>query len=455
MKDPLLICGAGIAGISAAYFLSVRYGVENILLVDENPPLSLTSDHSTECYRNWWPDPAMVQLMSRSITLIEELAHISGNAFHLNRRGYLYGTADPEQAARWEKEAAAITAAGAGELRRHPGASSYLPAPSEGFQGQPDGADLIVDRGLIQRHFPYLAQNVSALLHVRRAGWLSAQQLGMYLLQQARQHGVRLMRARLTAVQCQGGEVRSVELFTEGADPPVQRMAVRGLINAAGPYLAEVGQMLGIELPVYHELHLKAAIAEPRGVIPRHAPLLIWSDPQYLPWSPEEHQMLSEEPQLAWLLEKLPAGAHTRPEGGPDSQTILLLWELHSEPTAVVYPLPEDPFYGELALRGLIPLVPGLAAYLQKIPRPRLDGGYYTKTRENRPLIGKLPVQGAYIIGALSGFGIMASCGAGELLAAHVVGVPLPSYAADFSLDRYSDPAYLQRLEQWGESGQL
>jgi len=84
-----------------------------------------------------------------------------------------------------------------------------------------------------------------------------------------------------------------------------------------------------------------------------------------------------------------------------------------------------------------------------------VDGGYYAKTRENRPLIGPLPVEGAYIMGALSGFGIMGGCGAGELLAAHVVGDDVPAYARWFLLDRYEDPGYQALLDDWDESGQL
>ncbi|MCB0066547.1 MAG: FAD-dependent oxidoreductase, partial [Caldilineaceae bacterium] len=53
----VVICGAGIAGIAAAYHLAVKQGVRNVVLVDERPPMSLTSDKSTEAYRNWWPGP--------------------------------------------------------------------------------------------------------------------------------------------------------------------------------------------------------------------------------------------------------------------------------------------------------------------------------------------------------------------------------------------------------------
>jgi glycine/D-amino acid oxidase-like deaminating enzyme len=100
-------------------------------------------------------------------------------------------------------------------------------------------------------------------------------------------------------------------------------------------------------------------------------------------------------------------------------------------------------------------MIPGLSAYFGRLPKPVVDGGYYTKTRENRPLIGPLPVKGTYMIGALSGYGIMASCGAAELLAAHLTGSPLPSYAPAFILERYRDPEYQKLLEKWGDTGQL
>ena len=85
-KFDVVICGAGITGVSAAYYLN-QAGIQNILLVDERPPLSFTSDRSTECYRNWWPDPEMLGLMNRSIDLMENLAEKSGNVFRMNRRG--------------------------------------------------------------------------------------------------------------------------------------------------------------------------------------------------------------------------------------------------------------------------------------------------------------------------------------------------------------------------------
>jgi glycine/D-amino acid oxidase-like deaminating enzyme len=100
-------------------------------------------------------------------------------------------------------------------------------------------------------------------------------------------------------------------------------------------------------------------------------------------------------------------------------------------------------------------MVPGLAAYIGRSGRPHVDGGYYIKTRENRPLIGPLPVEGAHVCGAFSGFGVMASCAAGELVARHITERALPDYAPAFLLSRYQDGAYCALLDAWGDGGQL
>ena len=133
----VVICGAGIAGIAAAYHLSVRRGMSGVVLVDERSPLSLTSDKSAESYRNWWPGPGddMVGLINRSIDLLEELARESGNVFRMNRRGYLFATADPARVPDFLRVAREAAERGVGPARTHatPG-GEYRPAPAEGLE---------------------------------------------------------------------------------------------------------------------------------------------------------------------------------------------------------------------------------------------------------------------------------------------------------------------------------
>jgi glycine/D-amino acid oxidase-like deaminating enzyme len=255
----------------------------------------------------------------------------------------------------------------------------------------------------------------------------------------------------VVGVDAGGGRIRSVHIDHGG-----ERRALRAshLVLAAGPMQRQVAALIGVDLPILAERHRKASFPDPLGVM-RASPMLIWLDEQHLPWSGEERAALAEGEGTQWLLDRFPAGVHGRPEGGGGSGSVLILFNHHHEPCEPVFPLPEEEHYAEIALRGMATMVPGLAAYIGKGGRPYVDGGYYMKTRENRPLIGPLPVAGAYVTGAFSGFGVMASCAAGELIALHIAECPLPSYAPAFLPSRYQDAAYCALLENWGDGGQL
>jgi sarcosine oxidase subunit beta len=450
MQADIVICGAGIAGIAAAHRLSATPGGGHILLVDERPPLTLTSDKSTECYRNFWPGPgdAMVALTNRSIDLLEALARETGNRFGMNRRGYLFATAgDGAALIAAAGEAASL---GAGPLRLHDGASDYVPHRPDGFEDSPDGVDVIRDPALIRRHFPWLSPQTAVVAHARRCGWLSAQQLGMTMLDRARENGVTLLRGRVTEVDTTGGRINGVTVETPGR---AETVVAPVFVNAAGPYSPDINRLLGVDLPIALEGHVKMSFADARQAVPRDAPLVIWNDPIRLPWSAGEATALASDPDTKHLLDTFPAGVHGRPEGRGDS--VILYWTYDVLSRAPVFPIPYDPAYPEILMRGMAAMVPALSDYFGQLPRPYIDGGYYTKTPENRPLIGPLPVAGAYISSAFSGFGIMTAMAGADLLAAHIRGTALPAYAAAFSPARYDDPAYKALLADWPESGEL
>ena len=451
----VVICGAGIAGVAAAYHLTVRRGIRDVVLVDERPPLSLTSDKSAECYRNWWPGPgdAMVALMNRSIDLLEEIARESDNAIRLNRRGYLFATAEADRVPLLVQASRDAASHGAGPLRIHTGtADTYEPAAPEGFEGEPGGVDVILEPALVRRHFPYLADDTAAVVHARRCGWFSGQQLGMWMLERAREKGARLVEGRVERVDTTGGRVRAVSVGARGGEGVI---ATPRFVDAAGPYAARVARLLGLDLPLFAERHAKASFNDDLRAMPRHAPLVIWTDPVRLPWSDEERLALADSPEHRRLLDELPAGVHGRPEGAGDSPVVLLIWTYDAVPVEPTFPLDIDASYPEILVRGMSRPIPAFAGYFSRLPRCTVDGGYYTKTRENRLLSGPLAVEGAYVLAGLSGYGMMSSNGAADLLADHIAGRSLPRYAPAFRLDRYADPAYLDLLDRWGDSGQL
>jgi glycine/D-amino acid oxidase-like deaminating enzyme len=395
----------------------------------------------------------MPALMNRSIDILDELARESGNVFRMNRRGYLFVTADPDHVSTFVQTAKEREAIGVGPLRVHATpASDYQPAPAEGFEQQPTGVDVITDPTLIRKHFPALADDTVAVLHARRCGWFSGQQLGMYQLERARASGVELVEGQVTAVDTTGGRVRSVAVSARDGE---RTISTPRFVNAAGPFVGPVARLLGIELPVFSERHAKMAFNDVLGAVPRHAPMMLWGDPVTLPWSAEERLELSRSDTHRRLLEPFPSGVHVRPEGPADSPVVLLIWTYDVEPVEPTFPITFDPTYPEVCLRGITRMIPAMRAYLSRLPKSVVDGGYYTKTRENRFLAGPLPVEGAYVLGALSGYGLMASSGAADLLADYISERSLPRYAPAFRLDRYDDAAYRDLLERWGDSGQL
>ena len=456
MNAEVVICGAGMAGVTTAYQLAVKHGIKNVVIVDPLPPLTMTSDKSTECYRNWWPGPgnAMVRLMNRSIDIMEELHREAPSRLPMHRHGYVFATADPNSVESLIAQAEEISRLGAGPLRIYRNTFAdpeYIPITVHDSLDAPNGADLFLDRSLIRKYFPFLSERTVALLHARRCGWFAAQQFGMYMLEQAIACGVQHIKGRVERVKVFKNKINSVCVRIDGE---VQEINTKNFVIAAGPLQQEVGRMIGVEIPVECELHLKVVFHDPQHAFPRNMGLLIWNDPVTLPWSDEERASLAESEEMDWLLHELPPGLHGRPEGEGDM--FLLQWVYHKlEAVEPLFPVPLDSQLPEVALRGMATIVPGLAAYFNRIPKPFVDGGYYARTPENRPLIGPLPVEGAYIIGGLGGFGMMASCGASDLLAKQIAGKELPEYAPVFLLSRYDDPDYQTILRQWGASGQL
>jgi len=409
-----VIVGAGIAGVSAAYHLAVRRGIGNVVLIDPRPPLTLTSDKSTECYRNWWPDRPMVGLMNRSIDIFEELSEET--EFGLNRNGYLFVTGREETMTALTAQVTAVSQLGA---------TAELLGPAQ-----------------LRDRYPYVTEVARGAVRVDRAGWFRAQDLGQWMLDRARAAGARLTTGQVVTVG--DGQVG----LADGTS-----LSTPAVVVAAGPLSGEVAGYAGVHLPLFSELHLKVAFKDHLGVIPRDAPMTIWSDTQRIEWSEEEREELAAMGRQD-VLGEMPIYCHFRPEGGTESPYFVALWEYHGQVVEPSWPLPVDSLYPEVVMRGLTTMVPGLAVYADRLPESFVDGGYYTKTRENRPLIGPTGVEGVHLLTGMSGFGVMVSAGAADLLARHLVGDPLPDYADAFLLSRYEDPSYVAGLYQVA-SGQL
>ena len=343
----------------------------------------------------------------------------------------------------------------AGRLRTHSGGSqngaTYPLSPVTGFDRSLDGTDLITDKELIRRHFPYLSQDTVGVLHARRCGALSAQQLGMFLLEEALESGTQLVVAEFTGIETSGGRVCGVHCHSASGELLLETGT---LVLAPGPHLKATAAKAGADLPVDVEKHVKISMSDRQGIVPRECPAGHLERSHRPELERRRARNAQRGPDTQRLLETFPAGVHGRPVGAGDQ--VLMYWTYDCERLdAPEFPIEPDPYLAEVTLRGMAVLIPGLTTYLDPMPRPFVDGGYYTKTPDNRPIIGPLKIPGTYACSAFSGYGIMASCAAGELLAAHVLGKDRPDYAAAFEVARFEDPAYIDRIAGLAASGQL
>lgn len=439
----IAVIGAGNIGLAVAYYLVVRHGLRDISIIDDRQPMSLTSAQSGENYRNWWPNPIMMEFTDHSIDLMEEISRATDDRIRMTRRGYALVTRRPRPDDLISELHAGYGPDAERLIRIHDGPSASYDRPVvDDWRTSPTGVEVLLDRRLIRASFPSYADDVAAILHIRRAGSISGQQLGQVMLERIREAGGRLLRGKVVAID-RGTEF---SLSLAGDDGTFQVSAGR-IVNAAGPYLADIARMLGEELPVSCVYQQKIAFEDREGAIPRTMPFTIDLDGQTIPWSPEELEVLREDPATARLTEPMPGGIHCRPDGAEDGRWIKLGWAYNNRRSDPHLDEPIDPQFPDIVLRAASRLHPKLAAYVGRLPRGAHHyGGYYTMTDENWPLIGPMATPGAFVAGALSGFGTMAACATGEICAAWIAGAAMPAYADVLSGSRYQDPALMARL---------
>lgn len=447
------VIGAGNVGIAVAYYLLARGQTKSVVLIDPRDPMSLTSAQSGENYRNWWPHPVMTEFVNHSIALLEEIATVTGNRINMTRRGYALVTRRRKPDDLLADLHNGYGGGIAGLIRVHETAHSttYRPAVSAAWDQAPDGVDVLCHPALIRATFPGYAPDVATVLHIRRAGAISGQQLGQFMLEVIRASGGRVLRGEVNGLD--GTDPFRLAVATP--DGTCQLRATRAVI-AAGPFVRDVARIFGEDVPVACLFQQKIAFEDRAGAIPRTMPFTVDLDEQTLAWSEEERSILAQDPTAARLLQSMPGGIHCRPDGPEAGTWIKLGWAFNRHATDPHEAEPTDDQFPDIVLRAASRLHPALKTYLGRLPRgARHYGGYYTMTKENWPLIGPMRTPGAFIAGALSGFGTMGACAAGLLCAAWVTDSERPGYAAALSAARYADPKIMAELAALNTGGVL
>jgi len=250
----VVIVGAGIVGIATAYYLKRSSPKTSVVLLESDQPMLLTSAQSGENYRNWWPHPVMTAFTDRSIDLMESLALDTNNVLNMNRRGYALCTRLNDVDKLLDELVRGYDGLRNNTIRFHTAGKhgSYLPPVSAEWQTAPAGVDVLSDQILIQNTFPSFDRSIKTVVHIRRAGAISAQQMGQHMLAQFKSDGGQYHRMRVSEIDTAKGFLLS-DTETQNS------VRAERLINAAGPFIQDIANMLGTDLPVINTLQQKIA----------------------------------------------------------------------------------------------------------------------------------------------------------------------------------------------------
>jgi len=418
-KSTVAICGAGIAGVATAYYLLQKEKDFDVILIDKHQPLSFTTSKSGENFRNYWPQECMQEFISHSIELMTQLRNEFGNdSFDMVYSGYNFISHDRKQPIFGIKDEMSFE----GELETN------------------------IDPDSIQNEYPYLDSTIQKIVSIKNAGNIDVYDLGSLMLCEVYKKKAQLINGEILSIakRKSGFEILLNSKESINADK---------VVIAAGPFMNNIAGMMDLEFPIFNTLQRKVIIPDPKNIIPKSMPFSIYSDAQYLDWSPEEMDFFSSEKKCRWLLDEFPGGLHIKPvyEG------IKMGWAFHTKRVFPDWEQSKSDLFPQVVLKGASRFIPRMIEYENDIPAPLIEyAGYYTRTKENWPLIGPAKLKNVYVVGALAGYGTMSACAAGELCAEYVIGKSeLPSYAKYFNPNRYQVPEMIKSMEQLQSDGQL
>ena len=418
-ENRIIICGAGIAGVATAWALSRKGLGQEVLLIDRAAPLSLTTAVSGENFRNFWPQAPMRALSEQSIGLMREMKR-DGADFTFKFSGYEF-VSTSESLGLFDLDERDV-----------------------------DQVTQITDPRLLAETRPYLAPEVSLVVRAMNAGALDVHALGSWMLKAAAHAGVKRSRSEIISISPSDGG-----FLVHCRDESGAESAYKGdqVVISAGPFSRRLARQLGVDLPLYNLTQRKCVIPDPSSVIPADMPFTIVADPQFLPLSAEERELFSKDPEFAWLTDEFPPGLHIKPEPGG---RLKLGWAYNATPSEAAWQVSHDDRFPEIVLRGASRYFPGLSRYVEQMPTPITHlAGQYCRTRENWPLVGPLPVPGAFAVAGLSGFGTMMAAACGTLCSDWITGESVPDHARYFHPARYDDAEISHLMASEASDGQL
>jgi len=347
----VVIIGSGIVGSSVAYHLA-EAGCTNVLVIEREPHQGKGSTgKSMGGVRAQFSTPVNIQMSIYSIDFFAKFDEVIGYPGDYRAHGYLF-------------------------CATHERHLKYLHANRERQLALGLKNVEIVSRDDIARFVPQLrVDDILGGTYCSTDGFVDPHSVMMGFMLKAREGGVRLwLDTPVTGIEVENGQVSGIATRRG-------RVATRVVVNAAGPWAAEVAGMAGAKLPV-EPLRRQLVPTEPFDKLPKRFPMVI----------------------------DMSTGFHFRREGAG----ILMAWNDPEETPG--FKTDFDPTFVEKVLIRAADRVPCLA---DAAVNPRRSwAGLYEMTPDHHAILGPASgVGGLYFANGFSGHGVMHSPASGRITA--------------------------------------
>jgi sarcosine oxidase subunit beta len=343
----IIVIGGGVMGASTAYHLALA-GARQVLLLESEPYFGQgATGRCAGGVRYQFGTEVNVRLSIESLGMLERFREETGQDPQYRKCGYLFALTQPADVQAFQHNR---------EMQRS------LGVQVEWLEGEE-----------VRRRVPnmLLPDTLAGTYHALD-GLADPNSVVMGYVQRARQLGATVLsEARVSGVEVDGGRVRAV--VANG-----QRIACEHVINAAGPWAGQLGEMAGVEIPIT-PVRRQMVTTTPLPELPSDFPFVI-----------DFAQSLYFHREGEGLLTGM-----SNPNEQPGlNQNIDEEWEL-------------------TAMEKAIERMPMLA----KAGRLGHWAGLYEVTPDAHPIFGGSPVGGFWIVAGFSGHGFMHGPIAGKLMA--------------------------------------
>jgi len=365
----VVIVGGGVMGGSTAYYLA-RRGVRPVIILERDQLASGSTSLSAGGIRYQFSSETNVRIMLESVPVFERFAEEFDTEIDFRQDGYLFLAATAETWADFRANVA---------LQRQLGVPTRLLSPDD-----------------IRELAPYLyLDDVIGGTFCPKDGYADPYSVAMGFARKARELGALISeKTEVTGVSMEGGRVTGVET-------PKGRIATPVVVNVAGAWSAQVGRMVGVDLPV-KPYRRQIFVTHPFDALPQRIPMIIDFEPSF----------------------------YFRREG----PGILMGMTDKDEPSSFNTNVDWD-FLAQVVEKAV-----HRAPLLERAGFMRGWGGLYAVTPDDNPIIGKDVggVEGFYCAVGFSGHGFMQSPAVGRILADLITTGDAGLDLSEFRLERFA-----------------